>query len=327
MKNSPFSILVFSLIFFSGGTFAADSQSCNRECLHDMMRGYLEAVVTNNPSSVPLLPGFRQTDNAVVKRPGTGVWNSVTSIGNVERYYLDPESNQAAFLGIVNEEDQPAIVTVRIKVIDRQISEAEWYIARADSPGMMGPPTLDGTVRAAPYNAEYLTNNPPPEDRNIPLQSRLSRTSLVGIANSYFDGLTSHDGSVVLAHPDCYRVENGVLLTGRQLPEGSTDGFEGRTNCTSSFQIGGPFNIAVVAARRYPVVDEVQQVVMGDVVFRRFANAPQRRLGLSELFYIDGELISSIQAAMFYADPNIPLPNWPPYDGNFPLPTTFGNTR
>ena len=102
MKNSPFSILVFSLIFFSGGTFAADSQSCNRECLHDMMRGYLEAVVTNNPSSVPLLPGFRQTDNAVVKRPGTGVWNSVTSIGNVERYYLDPESNQAAFLGIVN---------------------------------------------------------------------------------------------------------------------------------------------------------------------------------------------------------------------------------
>jgi hypothetical protein len=155
----------------------------------------------------------------------------------------------------------------------------------------------------------------------------LSRASLIGIANSYFDGLTSHDGSVVLARPDCYRVENGQLTTGRPLPEGSKDGLDGKTTCTSNLGIDGPFHIAVVGARRYPLVDEEQQVVLGTVVFRRFANAPERRLALSEFFYIDDELITTIQAAMFYPAPDVPLPNWPPFDGNFPLPASFGGTR
>jgi hypothetical protein len=30
---------------------------------------------------------------------------------------------------------------------------------------------------------------------------------------------------------------------------------------------------------------------------------------------------------MFYVDPREPVPNWPPYDGNFPLPADFGPTR
>ena len=82
-----------------------------------------------------------------------------------------------------------------------------------------------------------------------------------------------------------------------------------------------------MTARRYPVIDEEQQVIMGDVVFRRLPNAVHRRLALSELFYLDNKLITSIYAAMFYADPNIPLPNWAPFDGNFPLPESFGITK
>lgn len=326
MKAWNIRLLALAGLMAAANASAADGE-CDRACLQDMLESYMAAVAENDPSAAPLMVGFRQTDNAVVKRPGTGVWRSVTALGSVQRYFLDPVSRQAAFLGIVYEGDQPAVVTVRIGVIDGLIGEAEWFIGRAGTPGMLGPPTVDGTARPNPFNAEYMMANPPPPARSVPARQRLSRASLVGIANSYFDGLTNHDGSIVLAHPDCYRVENGQLTTGRLLPEGSTDGFAGRTNCTSNLGIDGPFHIAVVGGRRYPVIDEEQQVVLGTVIFRRFPNAPERRLALSEFFYIGEELIETIQAAMFYPEPNLPLPNWPPYDGNFPLPASFGATR
>lgn len=327
MLRRTFSLVFLSLIFLPHAVFAADNPQCDRQCLRDMMTNYLQAVVENDPESIPLMIGFRQTDNAIATRPGTGVWSSVTAIGTVQRYYLDPVSQQAAFFGTVLEGEQAIIVTVRIKVEDRELSEAEWYIGRPNDPGMMGPPTADGTVRPGPFDIEYFLANPPPAESIVSMQNRLSRASLEGLANSYFDSLSNHNGSLAYVRPDCSRIENGLLVTGRPLPEGSTEGFEGRSNCVSGFQLDGPLSIAAVTARRYPVIDEVQQVIMGDVVFKRLPNAIHRRLALSELFYLEDNLIASIYAAMFYADPIIPLPNWAPFDGNFPLPANFGRTQ
>tara|TARA_R110000772_G_scaffold18743_1_gene52859 strand:- start:741 stop:1685 length:945 start_codon:yes stop_codon:yes gene_type:complete len=314
-------------MFASQPGLGADNPQCDRACLREMMEDYLQAVAENDPESVPLMIGFRQTDNAIATRPGTGVWRSVTAVGTVQRYYLDPVNSQAAFFGTVEEGAQAVVVTVRIKVQDGELSEAEWYIGRPNDPGMLGPPTEDGTVRPGPFNVDYFIANPPPAEAIVPLQDRLSRASLEGLANSYFDALSNHNGSLAYVHPDCSRIENGQLITGRALPEGSTDGFEGKSNCVTNFQLDGPLSIAAVTARRYPVIDEEQQVIMGDVVFRRLPNAVHRRLALSELFYLDNKLITSIYAAMFYADPNIPLPNWAPFDGNFPLPESFGITK
>jgi hypothetical protein len=326
MKFRQACLLVLAGSIVAGSALAQDG-ACDRACLRDMLERYLNAVANDAPSAAPLMVGFRETDNAVVTRPGTGVWKSVTSLGGVQRYFLDPVSGQAAFLGIVNEGNAPAVAAVRIRIVDGLIGEAEWYIGREGAPGMLGAPTIDGVARPNPFNAQYLIDNPPPPERNVAQRDRLSRASLLGIANSYFDALTGHDGSLMLAHPDCYRVENGQLTTGRPLPEGSTDGYQGRTNCSSNLQIDGPFQIALVGARRFPVVDEVQQVVLVLGIFRRFPNALQRRLAFSEFFYIDDELIATVQAAMFYPEPTLPLPNWPPYDGNFPLPDSFGRTR
>jgi len=121
-----------------------------------------------------------------------------------------------------------------------------------------------------------------------------------------------------MAHSGCLRVENGLQTTGRPLPaERPDDGHEGRSDCTSGM---GGFRIALVAARRYPLVDEQAQVVLGTVVFLRNPGVAQRRNGLSEFFFIDENKIREIHAAMFYPAPDRPVPNWPPYDGNFPLP-------
>jgi hypothetical protein len=298
---------------------AQTGAACDRDCLRSTLTRYLNAVVKNAPADAGIIAGFRQTENAEVKRVGTGVWASVTALGTVQRYYMDPVSEQAAYFGLVEDYGKPAIVSVRIKVVGRQITEAEWYIGREGQPGMAGDPAPDGTG-AAPYDPVNFMANPPPPERNVPAGKRLSRESLLGVTNSYFDAITAHEPEVMLIHRDCQRIENGRHITGRPLPSGSDDGYQGKTNCSSGIRATGRLNVALVTARRYPVVDEEQQVVLGLGVFLRSPESVNRRLGLSEFFHIDDGLISAVHAALFYAAPDQPIPNWPPYDGHFPLP-------
>lgn len=317
--------LTVLLLAVCGGA-PAQNVACDRECLRGALTRYLQAVVDHEPDNAGLIVGFRQTENAVVTRPGTGTWQSVTALGPVQRHYLDPETQQAAYFGVVAEGADLAVVTVRLKLVDRGVAEAEWYLARKGQPGIQGPPGASGSG-ANLYNPENLIANPPPEERNVPRRERLSRASLLGVANSYFDAITTHDGTLMMSSPECIRLENGVTVTGRPLAEGSTDGYRGRTNCSSGIGPTSALSIVFVADRRYPIVDEQQQVVVATGVFMRNQGSLNRRNGLSEYFYIDNELISRVYAAMFYPAPTQPVPNWPPYDGNFPLPASFGEGR
>jgi len=263
-----------------------------------------------------LFVGFRQTENAVVGKFGTGVWKSVTGLGKMQRRYLDPVSGQAGYFGIVEEGSKSAIVTVRVKVENRKITEAEWLMARDGDPGLNGPATA--TQRAGNFfEPDNLAANPPPE-RTVPKAERLSREALIAITNSYFDGLTTRDGSIIIAHPGCTRLENGNTVTGR-AGRGGGKGQEAVSDCTS-----GLTNFsAMVVARRYPVVDEEAQAVMAIGVFLRRPGVTTRRNAFSEWFFIDNAKIRTIYSAMFYPTPDQPVPNWPPYDGNWPLPASL----
>jgi hypothetical protein len=79
-------------------------------------------------------------------------------------------------------------------------------------------------------------------------------------------------------------------------------------------------NVSIVAARRYPIVDEEAGVVLGLGVFLRKPGTTTRRNCLSEWFFVDNNRIKTIYAAMFYPTADQPVPNWPPFDGNWPLP-------
>jgi len=295
--------------------FAA-ANDCDRACLKTTIDQYLTAVVKHDPAAAPLFVGFRQTENAVVVRPGAGVWKSVTGLGKMQRRYLDAVSGQAAYFGIVEEGSNPAIVTVRVKVDNRKITEAEWLIARDGDPGLNGPATAkqaSGNV----FDTNNLIANPPPE-RTVPKADRLTREALVAITNSYFDGLTTHDGSIIIAHPGCNRLENGRAMTGAASGRGGKNGEP--NDCTSGLT---NFSAALVAARRYPVVDEDAQAVLAIAVFVRRPGVTTRRNVFSEWFFIDNAKIRNIYSAMFYPPPEQPVPNWPPYDGNWPLPASL----
>ena len=312
-------ILVCTVAATGGIADASAQTACDRACLKTTLDQYLDAVVKHDPPAAPLAIGFRQTQNAINVRVGEGVWTSVTGLGKMQRRYLDPVSGQAAYYGIVEEGSSAAVVTVRVRIENRKVSEAEWFLARPGDPGLNGP-TQPGRPPANLFNPEYLTANPPP-DRVVPKAQRLPRESLVAIVNSYFDGITSHDGSVILAHPDCSRIENGTMVTGRRgggPGPAATGPVTAENNCAAGL---GNFNASIVAARRFPVVDEDAQVVLGLAVFIRRPGSPTPRNAFSEWFFIDEAKIRSIYTAMFYPPPELAVPNWPPYEGNFPLPS------
>jgi hypothetical protein len=233
----------------------------------------------------------------------------------MQRRYLDPVSGQAGYFGIVEEGSTSAIVTVRVKVENRKITEAEWLIARDGDPGLNGAATAkqaSGNV----FDPNNLAANPPPE-RIVPKAERASREALIAITNSYFDGLTTHDGSIIMAHPGCSRLENGRGMTGAASGRGGKNGEP--NDCTSGLT---NFSAALVAARRYPVVDEDAQAVLAIAVFVRRPGVATRRNVFSEWFFIDNAKIRTIYSAMFYPPPEQPVPNWPPYEGNWPLPAS-----
>jgi hypothetical protein len=309
-----------------GASNASAQATCDRACLRTMLDQYLAAVVKHDPAAAPLVVGFRQTENAINVRPGNGVWKTVTALGKVQRRYLDATSGQAAYYGTVEEGSGTAVVTVRVRVENKQLTEAEWYIARADDPGLNGP-RQPGRPPANLLNPEYLAKNPPPE-RVVPANQRSDRAALVRIVNSYFDAITSHDGSVALTHPGCGRVENGSPVpAGRFLPpatpapgqSGPPPGPPGGGNndCVSGLQ---NFNGAMVVARRIPLVDEEAQAVLGFAIFIRRPGSPTPRNVFSEWFFIDEAKIRTVYTAMFYPPAELAVPNWPPYDGNWPLP-------
>jgi hypothetical protein len=79
--------------------------------------------------------------------------------------------------------------------------------------------------------------------------------------------------------------------------------------------------ICAVTARRFPVVDEEAGVVLGIVVFQRPPGNGNRRNLLTEWFVIGDGKVHGIYAAMHYLGQTMIAPNWPPYEGNFPMAT------
>jgi len=289
--------------------FAA-GQPCDRACLRTTLDAYLNAVVKHDPAAAPLMAGFRQTENAVVVRPPNGVWKSIAALGQVQRRFLDPVSGQAGFFGLIDEGGVPAVATLRLKVDDRKITEAEWVISRKGDWGPNGP---GGNL----LNTDSLVANPPPE-RTVPKAQRLSREVMAAVANSYFDGLSTHDGDIIEHAPGCTRVENGTVTTQRPGRNGGPPSGDCAANLTN-------FNVSLVSARRYPIVDDEAGVVLGMAVFVRKPGSPLRRNLLTEWFFIDGAKIRTVYAAMYYPPSDQPVPNWPPYDGTWPLPASLAS--
>ncbi len=270
------------------------------------------------PSSPRIRPrricgsAFGQTQNAILTAPGDGIWKTNTGAGALDRRYFDSETAQAEFFGTIKEGDTTAIVSLRIKLHDKQIGEAEWHVARADSPDIMG------TKQRVVYDLNNLLKYPPPK-RVVAKDQRRPRDELVAGRQQLFRRHRRRHGPQRSGQSGLLsaRGRHGVGPTGRAVRYRRRDAdFESKTDCRTGY---GGLNIVNVAARRYLMVDDEAQVVVASTVFVREPLSPKRRNCFMEVFVMDGGKISQVYAAMVYADPKLPMPNWEPYEGNYPI--------
>jgi hypothetical protein len=290
----------------------ANAQSCNRDCLKKHLDTYLNGVASHKPEAAGLWVGFRQTENALVIPEGQGLWKSMTGLGSIQRRFLDPVQSQAGYFGTVMLGEEEAVVALRLKVQWNQVTEAEWFISRKGDPGVTGEPGK------TPFNIETLRATLPAQ-RVVPRNERMQREALQAVVNTYFDGITNHNGYIVKGHPGCTRYENGFPTFNTPMTPSNDIGNNGKTDCRTQ----ADFGVAIVAIRNFYVIDEESQAVMVSAVFRRDPKNPKRRNHFTELFHLDHGKIRDIHAAFYYAPENRPVPNWPPYDGLYPLPASY----
>lgn len=297
MGNFKHAIWMAALLLTAcASTREAPRAACDRACMGAILNQYLAAVVSHDPASAGLADNARTTENGYEVAPGAGMWTTATALGGVQRRYLDPVSGQAVYFGLIEEAGGPAIVSLRIKVVGRKISEVEWVIGRKGD---------------ALYSPAGLIAEPPGEGVQPP--QAVSREEMAAAANSYFDGLQGHDGNLVRHVVGCVRLENGTRVTGRAAPAvpGNTAVEFGAGDCASGLDRMTQIN--AVVQRRFPVVDEEAGVVVGTAMFLRPPGGALRRDGtpwprllLTEIFVLDRGQIKSIYAAMHYMSPDAP---------------------
>ena len=79
-----------------GKVFAAD---CNRACLEGFVDRYLDAVIADQPSAVPLAPNVRFTEDGQQLVIGDGLWNTLRAKGHYRLFVSDVQAGQVAFFG------------------------------------------------------------------------------------------------------------------------------------------------------------------------------------------------------------------------------------
>ena len=199
------------------------------------------------------------------------------------------------------------LASLRLKVENREVTEAEWILAR------------DGM---AFYNPAGFAANPPPQTRD-PGVAAETRDVLIAASNSYFTGIDESDGDLVMEHPSCYRIENGTLTVGRLpgMPAGPGDGVtaplsgDADTHCTQGFDNLRNVTEAVINRRFF--ADTEAGVGWGNAVFKRVEGYRTSqgeelpRLYFTELFKVEDGEIRGIYAIMTYLPPEIPTSGWP----------------
>ena len=182
--------------------------ACDRDCLINLTKSYLAAVVAHNPSAAPLAANIAFVENVTRMQTGQGLWANATSGPTSFAIYVpDVEQQQAGFMGVLERDgengSQPVLVAVRLKLEDNQITEAEHIVAAVNQ---------NNVQRLQAPRSGLLGE--------VPAGSRRSHDDLVKIGLSYYDALDDNDGSLMPFADDCQRHENGMITAGPEAGAG-----------------------------------------------------------------------------------------------------------
>jgi hypothetical protein len=256
-------LAVVGLYAAAGSVWAAD---CDRACLEGFVDRYLDAVIADQPSAVPLVPGVRFTEDGQQLAIGDGLWNTMRAKGHYRLFVSDVPAGQVAFFGSIEEDHRdptkgtPALIALRLKVRDRAIAEIEQIVIRDEN---------------AAKRVEALGAPNPIYLQTVPAGERMSRADLITTANKYFSGMQQNDGKGDYPFaPDCDRIENGGHATNVPTPAGETrpdpktsTGYSAQWSCLEQFQSGLLHFVNRIRDRRYVAVDQERGIVFAFAFF------------------------------------------------------------
>ena len=192
--------LLIALAALPGPVRAAD---CDRDCLRGVITQYLDAMIAHNPAAAPVAPKVRFTEDIVEMKLGEGLWKNASKVRGYRQDILDVRQGVAASQVIVEEGGSPVMLMLRLKVVDKKITEVETQVTRNRSQGAI-------------FNIDALQTTRPAMNM-VPAPSQLNtREDAIRIAQFYPAGLKV--GSFIEVDApfaaDAYRIENGASSAG-----------------------------------------------------------------------------------------------------------------
>lgn len=236
---------------------ASAATDCDRKCLNELVDKYRSAVIDHNPSELPLTKDARYTENAQDLKFGDGLWGTLTGWGNYKLYIDDPEDGEVGFVGVTDEAGMAGLLCVRLRVVDRKVSEVEALITRKETAVGFTRPDGFTDPKVAPRLAGFF--------EDVPESERESRKDLIAQTDLYFDGIEKSSGSIVPFAPDVIRVENGTQTCPSTFGAMSKNGKP--ASCAEGLDSHIFEYIYPIRPRRYEVIDRQRGIVMGDFMF------------------------------------------------------------
>jgi hypothetical protein len=229
--------------------------ACDRACLDGFVDQYLTALATRDASSLPVASDVKFTENGTVLKLGEGLWGTANGLGKFRLYADDPAEGEVGFIGVVHEWDRPAILVLRLKIVDKKITEIETIVNR-DIPGATALDKIE-TPDAV------LTATVPDADRE-------SREELIKVSNRYFSDLEKSGGNGAnLFTADCNRIEGGTQTTNNPSIDATRPysyPIFGK-GCEGQFKSGFFTFVTRIRDRRFVVVDRERGLVFAFVFF------------------------------------------------------------
>jgi hypothetical protein len=183
---------------------AATPQSCDRACLKGMLTTYLDAMVAHAPGKVPAAANVRFTEDTQDIKLGEGLWKTATGLGTYRQDFIDVRRGVAGSHVVVMEGANQTLLAVRLKVVNRRITEVETQVTHNQKEGSL-------------FDLSNLKTVNPVMNKVLTGADRPSRDEIIYAAAYYPAGLKAgtnfnHVGAPFTA--DAYRLENGVYTAG-----------------------------------------------------------------------------------------------------------------
>ncbi len=185
-------------------TAQVETMQCDRACLTGLLDQYIDAIVAQDPSTLPVTADVRFTEDSKDLKLGAGLWQTKLTKGGFRQDYIDTTKQIAAtHVQLLGEEEQ-ILYSVVLHTADGKIDGIETLVDRV-TPESRFQPTMLGEPLVG-------MNDP------VPAGEKESRADAIQTALKYPEGLRI--GSFVEAMTpfaeDAYRIENGSFMAGQR---------------------------------------------------------------------------------------------------------------